>query len=86
MPLTVAERKHRLPHGAQKKIAAKRHVDRAYVSRAVASEVFPKTERAQLKLAGVLRDVAACLGLPLEDAFDTEELERAGLRPLARAS
>ena len=75
MALSVADRKHKLPHGAQREIAdALADGDKTYVSRAVAGEVHPKTEKAKAKLRSVQEAVAEKLGLPVEDVFGPREL------------
>lgn len=87
LALTVAERKHRLPYGAQKKIARRLGVARSYVSAAVAGDCRPKTKRAKLRLRRVQVAIAGELGLPVEEAFDAQELAYA-VQPsqFARAS
>jgi hypothetical protein len=69
MPITIAERKHRMPHGAQKAIALELAVDEAFVSRAMNDEVFPKTEPTREKLRLVQEAIAQKLELPIDDVF-----------------
>lgn len=81
MPLTIAERKHRLPFGAQREIAEDQGVSKSYISLAISEELRPKTPRAQEKLRRVQRAIAARLGEPIEEVFPTPEAP-----PLAAAS
>lgn len=76
MALSIAERKHRLPHGAMKEIAEAHGVSLTYVSRAVAGEVHPKSEQAKLKLRAVQESVAERIGLPVEDVFGARDLAK----------
>lgn len=75
MALSVADRKHRLPHGAQKEIAdALANGDKSYTSRALAGEIHPKTEPAKAKLRRVQEAFAEKFKLPVEDVFGPREL------------
>lgn len=75
MPLSVAERKYRLPHGAQREIAdVVAGGDKSYVSRAVAGEIHPKTDESKLKLRRTQDLIAEKLGMPVEDVFGAKEL------------
>lgn len=78
MPLSIAERKERLPHGSVTKVHRQTKADMGFVSRAMSGEVFPKTKRTKLKLQRVMKALAAEIGVAVEDAFQPEELERAG--------
>jgi hypothetical protein len=69
MTLTVAERKHLMPHGAQGEVAEAERVAESYVSAVMAGEVRPKTERSRLKLRRVQRALARKLGRTIADAF-----------------
>lgn len=70
MPLTVAERKHRLPHGALTELAAQeRDFAISYLSAVMAGEVHPKTERTRLKLRRARRALARKLGVSVAEAF-----------------
>jgi transcriptional regulator with XRE-family HTH domain len=72
MPLSVAERKHRLPFGAQREVAAAEQVDRAYVSKVMNGEIFPKTPPARKKLRRVQVALARKLGVTVDEAFPPE--------------
>lgn len=69
MPLTVAERKHRLPYGAMKAVAEAVKKDRSYVAKVVAGEVFPKTQKGRDTLREVQVAVARRLRVPVAIAF-----------------
>lgn len=69
MTLSVAERKHQMPHGAQREVAETESVAMSYVSAVMAGEVFPKTDRSRLKLRRVQKALAKKLGVPVADAF-----------------
>jgi hypothetical protein len=69
MPITIAERKHRMPHGAQKAVARDLGVDEAFVSKAMNDDIRPKTDATREKLAQVQAALAEKLGLPVADVF-----------------
>ena len=69
MPLTVAERKQRMPHGAQQNVAARLSVADSYVSAVMAGEVFPKTKRTRTKLRRVQVALAREIGVAVDEAF-----------------
>jgi len=69
MPLTTAERKHRMPFGSQREIAREEAVDEAYVSKAIADEIFPKTDEARVKLRRVRVAIARRLKVRVDEAF-----------------
>jgi hypothetical protein len=73
MPLTIAERKHQMPHGAGLEIAEKEKVHPAYVSRALADEIRPKTRPAKKKLRRVRVAIARKLGVTVDEAFPPAE-------------
>lgn len=74
MPISVAERKHRMPYGMQKEIADRLGVSEAYVSLVMAGEVRPKTKRTKLKLRRVQVEIARALKVSVDEAFTAEEL------------
>lgn len=78
MALTPAERKYRMPYGEAKKIARRRRVNQAYITRAMAGQIFPKSKRAKDKLRRVQVDIALAMGLPLEVAWGADELALSG--------
>jgi hypothetical protein len=69
MPLTIAERKHLMPFGAQREVAAAEGVDAGYVTRVMNDEVFPKTAPSKKKLRRVQVALARKLGRTVDDAF-----------------
>ena len=69
MPLSTAERKHRLPFGSQKEIAEAEGVSEAYVSLAVADEIRPKTKPSQAKLRRIRARIARKLGVSVAEAY-----------------
>ena len=72
MPLSIADRKHLMPFGAQKEVAAEQKVDAAYVSRVMNDEVFPKTPAGKKQLRRVQVAVARKLGRPVDEVFPQE--------------
>jgi transcriptional regulator with XRE-family HTH domain len=73
MPLTIAERKHRMPFGAQREVAAAEGVDRGYVSKVMNGEVFPKTPDKKKQLRRVQVALARKLGVTVDEAFPPSE-------------
>lgn len=77
MPLTIAERKHLMPFGAQREVAAEQSVDAGYVSRVMNDEVHPKTPLARKKLRRVQVALARKLGVTVDEAFPPQKQEAA---------
>jgi hypothetical protein len=69
MPLSIAERKHQMPFGAQRAVSAEQRVDPAYVSKVMNDEIHPKTPTAQKKLRRVQVALARKLGRRVDDVF-----------------
>jgi transcriptional regulator with XRE-family HTH domain len=69
MPLTTAERKHRMPFGAQKEIAAALEVTPAYVSRVLSDDIRPRTPTGQKQLRRIRVAIARRLGMPVDEVF-----------------
>lgn len=70
--LTVAERKHRLPFGAQKRIAEELGVSRALVSAVVGDKYHPTRYEGNKTLRRIQVRVARQLGLRVDEAFPVE--------------
>lgn len=62
-------RKYRLPHGAQRRIARKRRVSESYVSQVINGHATPRSPRGMRKYLAVRGDVAAELGVTVQEAF-----------------
>ena len=77
MPLTIAERKHRMPHGAQRAVAAQFGVSEAYVSVIMNEQAMPKTAVSLEKVQRIQAALAARLALPVEDVFPDVQEEAA---------
>ncbi len=88
MPLSIAERKHLMPFGAQRAVSTEQRVDPGYVSRVMNDEVFPKTATSRKKLRRVQVAVAKKLGRTVDDVFPPAELAQTNQEaaPLAHAS
>lgn len=69
MPLSVAERKHRMPYGAQKEVSVEQGVSEGYVSLAMNGDVRPKTAPTRKKLRRVQVALARKLGVTVDEAF-----------------
>lgn len=83
MALTVAERKHRMPHGGQHRLAKRFGVTDSYLSAVMAGECHPKSKRTKLRLRRMQLAIAAELGLSLDDVFSPEEQAQASQQPVA---
>jgi hypothetical protein len=82
MPLSIAERLHQLPHGAQAAVAEKFELSATTIS-AIMRGVYPRpeTEPALTQYRAVQTALAAKLGSPVWEVF----AEWDGERPLAAA-
>jgi hypothetical protein len=72
LPLSTAERKHRLPHGAQKDIAVEEGVSTQYVSAVLADLVKPRTERGTKTVRRIQVAIARKLRMRVDDVFPPE--------------
>jgi hypothetical protein len=72
MPLTIAERKHLMPRGAQREVVKETGFSSTYVSAVVCGEVRPKTPPARKKLRRAQVALARKLGRPVDDVFPPE--------------
>lgn len=69
MPLSVAERKERMPFGAQKAVSTEQRVDPGYVSKVMDDAIRAKTEPGRKKLRRVQVALARKLGVTVDEAF-----------------
>jgi hypothetical protein len=76
MPLTIAERKHRMPSGAQREVARELRVDPSYVSRVMADDIRPKTRLGRKSVRRVQVAIARKLGMTVDEAFPPAEPAR----------
>lgn len=74
MPLTIAERKHLMPYGAQVQVATEEDVAESYVSAVMNDEVHPKTDATRDKLARVQAALARKLDRSVDDVFPREHV------------
>lgn len=72
MPLSVAERKYRMPHGALQAVARATGVSNAYVTAVMNGTVTPKSEAARKKLRRVRVALARKLSRPVDEVFPPE--------------
>lgn len=85
VPLTIAERKHRMPHGAQTIVAKRFAVSGTYVTDAMNGVLRPSGDDARKKLRRVQVYIARkYFRLPVAVVFPESEQEAAPV--LARAS
>lgn len=84
MPLTIADRKHQMPYGAQKEVATDESVTETYVSLVMGDAVNPKTAEGRKKLRRVQVAIARKLGRRVDDVFPQTNQETAP--PMAAAS
>ncbi len=73
MGLSIAERKHLMPHGAQREIAADLAIDASYVSRVLSGDIRPKTANGRDQLRRVQAAIAQKLELPVDEVFPANE-------------
>jgi transcriptional regulator with XRE-family HTH domain len=69
MPLSIADRKHLMPFGAQQEVAAEQSVAESYVSAVMNGAVHPKTAATKKKLRRVQVALARKLGVTVDEAF-----------------
>ena len=72
MPLTIADRKQRMPHGAQREIATELGIAESYVSAVMTGDARPKTARARKTVRRVQVALARKLGVTVDEAFPPE--------------
>lgn len=86
MPLTIADRKHQMPYGAQREVASEQKCTEAYVSLVMSDDVRPRTEVARKKLRRVRVALARKLGRPVDDVFPPETPGRSDTPQLAQTA
>lgn len=69
MPLTIAERKHLMPHGAQKEIAREERVDEGTVSRVMSDDYHPKTDAGRQTARRIQVAIARKLRMRVDEVF-----------------
>ena len=69
MPLSIAERKHRLPHGSQREVARELGCTEGFVSGVVNETFEPRTPATERKVRRVKVAIARKLGMRVDDAF-----------------
>lgn len=69
MALSVADRKHLMPFGAQKEVALEESVAQSYVSAVMSNEVRPKTEHSRKRLRRVQVAIARKLRMRVDEVF-----------------
>jgi hypothetical protein len=77
MPLSVADRRSRLPHGAQREVAEELKVAESYVSAVVTGDARPKTPKGQKAVRRIQVAIARKLRLPVDEAFPPTEQAKA---------
>jgi len=73
MPLTIAERKHQMPRGAQRDVVKETGFSDTYISAVVCGEVRPKTPAARARLRKAQVALARKLRMPVDEAFPPAE-------------
>ena len=86
MPLSIAERKHRLPFGAQREVSTEQRVDPGYVSKIMDGAIRPKTEPGRKKLRRIQVALARKLGVTVDEAFPPEVEARQETPQFAKVS
>jgi hypothetical protein len=69
MPLSIAERKYDMPHGALQQVARAEGVANSYVTAVLNGSVQPKSVAAQRKVRRIQVALARKLGRPVDDVF-----------------
>lgn len=69
MPLSIAERKYRMPHGALQEVARAEGVANSYVTAVMNGTVAAKSPRAKKRLRRIQVALARKLGRRVDDVF-----------------
>lgn len=69
MALSIAERKHLMPFGAQREVSMEQRVDPGYVSKVMNGEMVAKTRPSRKKLRRVQVAIARKLGRTVDEVF-----------------
>lgn len=72
MPLSLAECKHRLPHGAMQRVARAEGVVNSYVTAVMNRTAAPKSPEARERVRRIQLALAAEIGVDVDDAFPAE--------------
>ena len=72
MPMTAAERKEAMPHGAQRRVAKRIRRSETYITLVMNDGVVPKTPRGARTLTRAQIAIAEAIGKPVEDVFPVE--------------
>jgi len=87
MPISIAERKYRMPYGGQKEAAGIAEVDETYVSRVFSGQVRPKTKEAKLKFRRTQVALARVMKMAVDELFTADEVALGAQRSqLARSA
>lgn len=86
MSLSIAERKHQMPRGAQRQIATEHGVKEGYVSEVMGDLVRPTTEAGRKKLRRVQVALARKLGKPVDEVFPPATQTNQDTAPLQAVS
>lgn len=85
IPLSPAERKHRMPYGAVREIAKQLGVSEQLVSMVLADESRAKTEEGRKRRRRIQVAIARKLGMRVDDVFppDITNTHTASTEPIA---
>jgi hypothetical protein len=85
MPMTVADRVHQMPHGAQRVVARDLGLAESYVSAVITGDARPKTARGRKTVRRVQVAIARKLSVTVDEAFPPDAQQETA-PPLAHAS
>lgn len=73
MPLSIAERKYDMPHGALQQVARAEGVANSYVTAVLNGTVSPKSDAAKARVRRIQVALARKLGQTVDDVFPKQE-------------
>lgn len=73
MPMTPAERKEAMPHGAQKRVAKRIKRSETFITLVMNDGFAPKTPKGARTLSRAQAAIADAIGRPVEEVFPVQQ-------------